>query len=346
MAFRDFPFPEYQCLFPTRAQVLGYLHQFADYADVRPLTRFRTSVESIERAEHYGPGKSKWRVQARSLEYPGEVQEDSFDYVAIASGWARVPRIPHIQGSNYFKGQQFHSAWYRTPVPFRGKRVLIVGNFSSGADIARELCGGSVRSFDGVEEWQSDANANPPRTGTVVYNSYRDPSQPPPLDYDPRDKNSPAWCKRINVVACVDHFDEDGSVILGDGTKLEVDVIFWATGFWRTLPFLDQKKEPFTQNPIVPSVGSQLDQVEGADPVPVLANDELSGTSSLTNLDDWQIFYESDKTLALVGVPNHIIPFHFTHIQSRYVTCLTTGSLPSIGPDAWRSFHDSILRCA
>ena len=70
-----------------------------------------------------------------------------------------------------------HSAWYRTPTVFRNKRVLIVGNFSSGTDIAREICGGSVRNFAGGDQWQRDVEAG--ATNTKVFQSYLRLDLPP-----------------------------------------------------------------------------------------------------------------------------------------------------------------------
>lgn len=336
MSFRDFPFPEGTSLFPSRSEVLAYLHRFADSMNARTLTRFRTNVDLVERVSHNGTGKSKWRILSHSLDIPNKVLEDTFDYVAIASGWARVPHVPFIPGMGNFRGAQLHSAWYRTPVAFRGKRVFIVGNFSSGADIARELCGGSVRTFEGYEQWQRDANASPSGTGTVVYHSYRDPTKPPPLDYYPLDDASPDWCKRINVVSSIEQVNQDGSLALADGNTVEADVIIWATGFWRSLPYIDASRQPFCDYPLVPELGAKLRHPNEATPLTVFGSDILRGASCLTNLDDWQIFYEPDKTLALLGVPVNVIPFPFTHVQARVIACTWAGlmgELPKLRPN-------------
>lgn len=321
MAFRDFPFPTGTRLFPERREVLAYLERFAAHIGMDRVTRFGTRVTDVRRIS---TSPSRWQVTSEGRD--GK-RSETFDHVAIACGWCTVPHVPSIPGLEHFRGTQWHSAWYRTPTPFRGQRVLVVGNFSSGTDITRELCGGSVRTFPGSEQWQIDAAQQPPATGTVVYQSYLRPDLPPPLDYDPRDPDSPEWCRRINVVGPIDHVDPDGTLVFRDSTRLCVDTIVWATGFWRSVPMIDQKLPPFDHDPLVAPPGHA---VASAASVPVCANTDVQGTSSLTNLDDWQIFYEPDNSLALLGVPTHVIPFPFVHVQARVIAHVWAGLMPAL----------------
>jgi putative flavoprotein involved in K+ transport len=59
--------------------------------------------------------------------------------VISATGSWEQPYIPHYPGRDLFRGMQIHSAYYRSPAPFAGKRVLIVGGGNSGAQILAEL---------------------------------------------------------------------------------------------------------------------------------------------------------------------------------------------------------------
>ena len=111
MTYRDFPFPDGTPLFPTRAEVLAYLHRYADSMDARSFTRFRTAVDSVKRISSSGPGNSKWLVKSHLVDVPDTDMEDVFDFVGIASGWARVPHVPLVQGMEHFRGSQLHSAW-------------------------------------------------------------------------------------------------------------------------------------------------------------------------------------------------------------------------------------------
>ena len=120
---------------------------------------------------------------------------------------------------------------------------MIVGNNSSGMDIARELVGKlarvlpptSAHASDGEEvskAWVAQGG-----TGAKVVQSVLDITAPPPMDYDPRDENSPAWSKKIEVVDRIERIEAGGKHNKGiihfiDGSSRDdIDVIFFATGF-------------------------------------------------------------------------------------------------------------------
>ena len=59
--------------------------------------------------------------------------------VVVATGWADYPHEPTWPGMETFGGPILHSSAYRNPIPFAGKRVLVVGYGNSGAEIALDL---------------------------------------------------------------------------------------------------------------------------------------------------------------------------------------------------------------
>jgi len=59
--------------------------------------------------------------------------------VVSATGSFNNPFIPSIEGSSIFKGQVLHSSQYESPDDFIGKRVAIVGEGNSGAQILAEV---------------------------------------------------------------------------------------------------------------------------------------------------------------------------------------------------------------
>jgi putative flavoprotein involved in K+ transport len=56
-----------------------------------------------------------------------------------ARGTWQKPYIPDYPGREEFEGLQLHSAWYRSPDQFKGKRILIGGAGNSGAPILAEV---------------------------------------------------------------------------------------------------------------------------------------------------------------------------------------------------------------
>ena len=56
-----------------------------------------------------------------------------------ATGSFRNPTIPEIEGLDLFQGTVIHAADYRAPETFKGRRVGIVGEGNSGAQILAEL---------------------------------------------------------------------------------------------------------------------------------------------------------------------------------------------------------------
>jgi len=360
MCFRDYPDSQHSQeegqLFPPREQVQSYLESFAKHHDLERFVRYDTDVTSIRRTA-FNPSSdgssSKWSVTSRTSSNKEPVTEE-YDHVFMASGRCNRPKVPRIPGLWLWKGKLLHSAWYRTPLVFRGQNVLIVGNNSSGMDVARELNGGIVRDLEGGPEWIADAKAVPPRTGVRVRQSVEDVEKPPPMDFDPRDEDSPAWCRAIEVVPRISRIESatasssasNGRIVLENGAVLDdVDIIIFATGFSYEFPPLDQTDAPFDAHPILPPAPqAHLSAAEEAALTerraqhdPALRNLTLPPSSPfMSNLDDWQLFYRYDRSLAFLGIPTSIVPFPFAQIQARYAAYLWAGlvePLPDLDPD-------------
>ena len=130
VSFRDMPmgpdeFPDY----PHHAQILGYLHRYADAFSLRDRIRFQTPVEHAERKDGGG-----WRITLGD----GSVQE--FDFLIVGNGHHWNPRFPDFPGT--FDGEELHAHHYiqpDDPLDLYGKRVLVVGIGNSGVDITSEL---------------------------------------------------------------------------------------------------------------------------------------------------------------------------------------------------------------
>ena len=112
---------------PSRERVLEYLQGYAK----RHSLEVRTGVE-VERVDRGGSG---WVIQTSS----GELEAER---VVVATGYSNVPFLPGWSG--VFAGEVVHSAEYRNPTPYVGRRVLVVGAGNSGAEIAVDLAEGGA----------------------------------------------------------------------------------------------------------------------------------------------------------------------------------------------------------
>jgi putative flavoprotein involved in K+ transport len=107
-----------------REDLIAYLERYAGELGIAP--RFGVSVSRIERAA------DGWRVQTSDGTYEP-------DTVVLATGLSRTPAVPAWPGLDTFTGSFHHSAAYREPSSYVGRRVLVVGAGNSAAEIATEL---------------------------------------------------------------------------------------------------------------------------------------------------------------------------------------------------------------
>ena len=63
----------------------------------------------------------------------------SLPRVVVATGLARVPRLPTWPGRESYRGELLHSAAYRNGAPWKGRRVLVIGMGNTGGEIALDL---------------------------------------------------------------------------------------------------------------------------------------------------------------------------------------------------------------
>lgn len=66
-----------------------------------------------------------------TLSYLSYLLQD-FDAVVICNGHYSEPNLPDVPGADQWPGLQMHSHNYRTPEPFAGQTVVVVGASNSG----------------------------------------------------------------------------------------------------------------------------------------------------------------------------------------------------------------------
>ena len=123
------PMPRDYPTYPSRAQVVDYLENYAARFDIRPV--FNAEVSRVLR------DGVRWRVDANA-------EAMSAPVVIVATGMAHAPYRPSWPGTDIFSGSILHSSDYRNPAAFAGERVLVVGFGNSGGEIALDLAEADV----------------------------------------------------------------------------------------------------------------------------------------------------------------------------------------------------------
>lgn len=127
--FPDFPMPQEFPDYPHHTLVLAYLRAYADHFGLIEHIHFSTGVRKVEPVNE-NDTRTRWLLTFE------RGHSRRFDILVIANGHNWYPKWPEYPG--VFSGRKLHSAEYRTPDIFSGRRVLVVGGGNSGCDIAVE----------------------------------------------------------------------------------------------------------------------------------------------------------------------------------------------------------------
>jgi cation diffusion facilitator CzcD-associated flavoprotein CzcO len=273
MGFQDLDWPADSQLFPTHQTVLKYIEDYGK--DVQHLVQYRTQVVNAEPTSQRPD--SSWRVRVRQLEMSTE-EDLEFDALIVANGHFIVPYIPDISGikewNEKYPGTLNHSKYYRRPEDFASKKVIVVGNSASGADISA----------------QAAAQCQPPLLWSSKSVSLFSAT------------HSSGRASRREVPPIKRFLPGSRSVEFEDGTiESDIDNIMFATGYFYSLPFLENVK-------------------------PALIKD-----GSHVNHTYQHIFFAPQPTLSFLALNQRVIPFPIAEAQSSVVARVYSGrlSLPS-----------------
>lgn len=158
--------------------------------------------------------------------------------VVNATGSFSNPFIPKIEGQHVFKGRVLHSSQYRSPVEFAGKRVAVVGEGNSGAQILAEV------SLITETLWitQKEPRFLPDHidgrylfdAATQMYEAQKTgTSYTPPSLGDIVMVDSVKDARSRNVLTSRRPFERfmENSIVWSDGQEEKVDVVIFCTGF-------------------------------------------------------------------------------------------------------------------
>jgi putative flavoprotein involved in K+ transport len=124
-ALPGLPFPGDGERYPARDEVSAYLRQYATQFQLPVRTGMRVIQVVAHEGEFQVTTSDGATLTARS--------------VIAATGAFSRPYLPTLPGRDSFGGQTLHAATYRTPQPFHGQRVIVVGGGNSAVQIAVEL---------------------------------------------------------------------------------------------------------------------------------------------------------------------------------------------------------------
>jgi hypothetical protein len=208
----------------------------------------------------------------------------------VASGHYHAPNIPDYPNlkawKTAFPTRIMHSKSYRSPTPFAGKNVLVIGAGVSSTDICREL-GGVANKI-----WQSSRGG----------------------EYDLLPSMLPDNCTRVGSIAgfsslgsTADLKDEDalpGNVVLSSGDTInDIHHVILGTGYHMSYPFLSH---------LHADALSPEDATERT----------LVTTGQITHNLHKDIFYIPDPTLAFIGIPYHVATFSLFEFQAMAVAAV------------------------
>ncbi|WP_284126658.1 flavin-containing monooxygenase [Parerythrobacter aestuarii] len=258
LAFEDYPVPDEWPDYPSHEQLLQYFHDYVAHFRLRKHIQFNTRVEKAERRADGG-----WDIIL------SDGEKRFYDALVVANGHHWDARIPEYPG--HFDGPQIHSHAYCTPtdpIDCMGKRVLVVGLGNSSMDISSELSQRTVakklfvsarhgvwifpKYYQGQPLDKNPAPAWMPKGlrqwlgGRLVkklVGRMSDYGLPEP-EIGPFESHGTvsgeflvrAGSGDLTMKPGIEKLDGDG-VVFTDGSREELDVIIWATGYDISFPF-------------------------------------------------------------------------------------------------------------
>ena len=268
MQYASFPMPGNYPDYPSHQLIAKYLDDFVDHFGFRSRIQFRTEITSVRPAIG-----GDWDVTVRQLA-TGMERTERYSSVLVANGHHWDPHYPELAfaGAGAFTGEQVHSHFYRTPEPFAGKRVLIVGIGNSACDIAAECCRVAARTLLAVRRgthiipkyllgmptdrltlmhlgsrtprWlQRPVVSLLVRTAQGTVTKYGLPKPDRPLLCAPPTVSDSLLSRLdhgdIAVKPAIDRFGSDRAYFT-DGSAERVDTVIYCTGYKISFPFLPE----------------------------------------------------------------------------------------------------------
>ena len=224
--------PDSTHIFPTKAEVVDYLCQYE--------TRYKMPVHrNVEVAQVNRHGQI-FKIETNKGVYTSKT-------VIAATGTFGQPVIPKIEGAELYEGLALHSSQYMRPDAYVGKKVLIVGEGNSGAQILAEVSKVSDTAW---------ATSRPPQflpddvDGQVLFDvasaKYAALQKGEKFDASRYNLGSIVMVPSVKEARSRNVLQSQGAlkrlytrgVVWEDDKKEEFDVIIWCTGFGYNTAYL------------------------------------------------------------------------------------------------------------
>lgn len=218
-------------VYPTRDEAIGYLAEYE--------ARYGFPVERPVHVRAVAREDGRFRIDTDGGAWTA-------DAVVSATGSWASPILPDVPGREAFRGVQLHSAEYRAPEDFAGKRVVIVGGGNSGAQILAEVSQVADATWVTLTEPRFLPDHVDGRylfdQATELYRALKEGRPPPP----PADLGDIVMVPPVReardrgVLRAVRPFVRmtERGVVWPDGREEAVDAVIWCTGYRPALEHL------------------------------------------------------------------------------------------------------------
>ncbi len=137
------PNPEWSAYLVGGDEIQAYFEKVVDDYGIRALIRFNSEVTSMDWRD------DRWEIGI------ADGTRDQAHAVVAATGVLHHPKWPDIKGLESFAGLAMHTAQWDTSVSLEGKRIGIIGNGSTGIQMAVALgkAGHDLVHFQRSPQW-------------------------------------------------------------------------------------------------------------------------------------------------------------------------------------------------
>jgi cation diffusion facilitator CzcD-associated flavoprotein CzcO len=149
------PNPKWTREYPGQEEILDYLVDIAHKYKLYKHIRFNTAVDEARWDEDTKTWETKLtRLGSKDAEF-GTGYTVTSDYLVSGVGQLNIPEFPSIPGLDTFQGKSMHSARWDWDYDIRGKRIGIIGNGATAAQIIPEIAKSckSLTIFQRTPNW-------------------------------------------------------------------------------------------------------------------------------------------------------------------------------------------------